>query len=77
MLPFSSEECRLASHKISYKSTVRTTTIPQDVLAYYGATKVGTGPPVLGTRSPRASFDPESAAFGRERGSYQRPFEHP
>jgi hypothetical protein len=49
----------------------------QDVLAYYGAKAVGSGPPALGQRSPRASFDPEAQSFSRERGSYQRVFEHP
>jgi hypothetical protein len=47
------------------------------VLSYYGATKLGSGPPALGTRSPRASFDPQAPGFARERGSYQREFEHP
>jgi hypothetical protein len=47
------------------------------VLAYYGAKAVGSGPPALGVRSPRASFDPEAPGFSRERGSYQRVFEHP
>jgi hypothetical protein len=49
----------------------------QDVLAYYGASVMGSGPPALGTRSPRASFDPEAAAFSRERGSYQQEMPHP
>ena len=49
----------------------------QDVLRYYGATKYGTGPEALGTRSPRESFNPEAEAFLRERGSYQAPPEHP
>lgn len=57
--------------------TLSLTIRPQDVLSYYGASKVGEGPPVLGVRSPRASFDPEATNFGRERGSYQRVFEHP
>lgn len=30
----------------------------QDVLLYYGASKYGEGPPALGSRSPRQSFDP-------------------
>lgn len=49
----------------------------QDVLKYYGATKYGTGPPALGERSPRESFNPSAETFLRERGSYQAPFEHP
>jgi hypothetical protein len=49
----------------------------QDVLRYYGASTVGSGPPVLGTRSPRASFNPEDATFSRERGSYQNEMPHP
>lgn len=54
-----------------------TTTNKQDVLKYYGATKYGSGPPPLGERSPRESFNPEAEAFLRERGSYQNPPEHP
>lgn len=49
----------------------------QDVLLYYGASKYGSGPPALGTRSPRNSFNPEAEDFKRERGSYQHVFEHP
>jgi hypothetical protein len=49
----------------------------QDVLLYYGAKKYGSGPPALGTRSPRNSFNPEAADFSRERGSYQQVFEAP
>jgi len=45
---------------------------PEDVLRFYGATCVGTGPRALGTRSPRESFNPASKDFLRERGSYQR-----
>ncbi|KIY97950.1 hypothetical protein MNEG_10012 [Monoraphidium neglectum] len=66
-----------ARAKGKYGPTEEAGIYPEDVLAYYGAIKVGTGPPILGTRSPRASFDPEAAAFARERGSYQRVFEHP
>lgn len=43
------------------------------MLKYYGATKYGSGPPALGERSPRESFNPESDAFLRERGNYQNP----
>jgi len=50
---------------------------PEDVLKYYGASEYGSGPPALGTRSPRESYDPESEDFSRERGSYQNPPEHP
>jgi hypothetical protein len=49
----------------------------QDVLLYYGAQKYGSGPPALGCRSPRSSYDPEAHDFLRERGSYQNVFEHP
>lgn len=44
---------------------------PEDVLKYYGATEYGSGPPALGTRSPRESYDPEAENFSRMRGSYQ------
>lgn len=50
---------------------------PEDVLLYYGAGKYGSGPPALGSRSPRNSYNPEAEDFGRERGSYQQVFEHP
>ena len=50
---------------------------PEDVLKYYGASEYGSGPPALGTRSPRESYDPEAEDFSRERGSYQNPPEHP
>lgn len=50
---------------------------PQDVLLYYGAKVYGEGPPALGTRSPRNSFNPEDPTFCRERGSYQSPFSAP
>lgn len=49
----------------------------QDVLLYYGASEYGSGPPVLGQRSPRNSFNPEAENFMRERGSYQAEPEHP
>lgn len=51
--------------------------VPQDVLLYYGATKYGSGPPALGQRSPRESFNPQAESFLRERGSYQNEPEHP
>lgn len=44
---------------------------PEDVLKYYGASEYGSGPPALGTRSPRESYDPEADNFSRMRGSYQ------
>jgi hypothetical protein len=47
------------------------------VLLYCGASKYGSGPQALGTRSPRNSYNPEAEDFGRERGSYQQVFEHP
>ncbi|KXZ47142.1 hypothetical protein GPECTOR_37g147 [Gonium pectorale] len=50
---------------------------PEDVLLYYGAKVYGNGPPALGSRSPRQSYNPEDAAFCRERGSYQSPFPAP
>ena len=49
----------------------------QDVLKYYKATVYGSGPPALGCRSPRESYDPRADYFMRERGSYQDPMEHP
>ena len=49
----------------------------QDVLKYYKATLYGSGPPALGCRSPRESYDPHAEGFMRERGSYQDPMEHP
>ena len=54
-------------------------TIPplQDVLKFYGATKYGSGPPALGSRSPRESFNPSAPDFLAERGSYQAPAPHP
>lgn len=68
---------KAASHALGLARKPSTQTRVQDVLSYYGAKSVGDGPPVLGVRSPRASFDPEAPNFGRERGSYQREFEHP
>ena len=50
---------------------------PEDVLLYYGAKQYGEGPPVYGERSPRDSYNPEAPNFSRERGSYQKPPEHP
>eukprot|EP00775_Hariotina_reticulata_P008134 gene8134-8328_t len=50
---------------------------PEDVLLYYGASLYGSGPPALGVRSPRNSYDPAADGFSRERGSYQQVFEHP
>ena len=47
------------------------------MLRFYGATKYGSGPPALGDRSPRESYNLEANAFLRERGSYQTPLEHP
>ena len=49
----------------------------QDVLKYYKASLYGSGPPALGCRSPRESYDPHAEDFMRERGSYQDPMEHP
>lgn len=49
----------------------------QDVLLYHGASKYGSGPTALGTRSPRNSYDPTADNFSRERGSYQQMFEQP
>ncbi len=50
---------------------------PEDVLLYHGAKVYGNGPPALGVRSPRNSYDPSHPAFCRERGSYQSPFSAP
>ncbi|KAG2438013.1 hypothetical protein HXX76_005627 [Chlamydomonas incerta] len=50
---------------------------PEDVLLYYGAKVYGEGPPALGSRSPRHSYNPADPAFLRERGSYQSPFAEP
>jgi hypothetical protein len=63
---------------MQYGATEEAGIYPEDVLLFYGATKVGDGPPALGTRSPRNSWNPEATdTFKRERGSYQQPFEHP
>lgn len=75
-----------ARAKGKYGPTEEAGVYPEDVLLYYGASSASsevdggeppTGPPCLGQRSPRQSFDPEAAGFSRERGSYQRPFAHP
>jgi len=50
---------------------------PEDILKYYGATEYGSGPPCMGVRSPRESFDPAADQFSRDRGSYQKEPEHP
>mmetsp|Transcript_4935 Transcript_4935/g.8777 ORF Transcript_4935/g.8777 Transcript_4935/m.8777 type:complete len:224 (-) Transcript_4935:223-894(-) len=50
---------------------------PEDVLKYYGAKEYGSGPPALGNRSPRESYNPEAENFSRMRGSYQNEPEHP
>ena len=49
----------------------------QDVLLYYGAKEYGSLPKALGIRSPRESYNIEADGFMRERGSYQKPPEHP
>jgi hypothetical protein len=65
-------------HLLACKPTASTASaVLQDVLLYYGANKYGSGPPALGTRSPRNSFNPEAADFSRERGSYQQVYEAP
>ena len=67
-----------ARAKGKYGPTEEAGVYPEDVLLYYGASKVGAGgPPVLGARSPRQSFDPAADGFLRERGSYQKPVAHP
>lgn len=66
-----------AKAKGKYGATEEKGIYPEDVLRFYGATKVGSGPPALGQRSPRESYNPEGEAFMRERGSYQDPPEHP
>lgn len=66
-----------ARAKGKYGPTEEKGIYPEDVLLYYGATEYGSGPPALGTRSPRQSYDPQADDFERERGSYQRVFEHP
>jgi hypothetical protein len=63
--------------KGKYGATEEKGIYPEDVLKYYGANKYGSGPPALGQRSPRESFNPEAANFMRERGSYQNPPQHP
>ncbi|KAI3428739.1 hypothetical protein D9Q98_007562 [Chlorella vulgaris] len=63
--------------KGKYGATEEKGIYPEDVLRYYGASKYGSGPEALGTRSPRESFNPEAEAFLRERGSYQNEPEHP
>ena len=71
---------RSLSHSASIPPTrkhTHTHTHTQDVLLYYGAKATGSGPPALGARSPRQSFDPSAPAFARERGSYQYEFAHP
>ena len=60
-----------------YGATEEKGIYPEDVLRFYGATKLGSGPPALGTRSPRQSFDPAAPDFCRERGSYQHVYAHP
>ncbi|WZN62985.1 ANK_REP_REGION domain-containing protein [Chloropicon roscoffensis] len=50
---------------------------PEDVLKYYGAKTYGSGPPALGNRSPRESYNPEAEDFSRMRGSYQNEPQHP
>ena len=66
-----------AKAKGKYGATEEKGIYPEDVLKYYGATKYGRGPPALGDRSPRESYNPEAEGFMRERGSYQAPPEHP
>ncbi|WPT16263.1 Cortactin-binding protein 2 [Picochlorum sp. SENEW3] len=63
--------------KGKYGATEEKGIYPEDVLKYYGATKYGTGPPALGQRSPRESYNPEADNFMRERGSYQKHPEDP
>ena len=66
-----------AKAKGKYGATEEKGIYPEDVLKYYGAARYGTGPPALGERSPRESYNPVGEAFMRERGSYQMPPEHP
>lgn len=66
-----------AKAKGKYGATEEKGIYPEDVLKYYGATKYGSGPPALGQRSPRESYNPDAEGFLRERGSYQTPQEHP
>ena len=63
--------------KGKYGATEEKGIYPEDVLKFYGAAKYGTGPPALGDRSPRESYNPLAEDFMRERGSYQNPPEHP
>ncbi|KAF8060565.1 mettl3 [Scenedesmus sp. PABB004] len=60
-----------------YGPTEEAGVYPEDVLLYHGATKYGSGPPALGTRSPRNSYDPAAPNFRRQRGTYQEVFEAP
>ncbi|KAL6779868.1 hypothetical protein ACKKBG_A14075 [Auxenochlorella protothecoides x Auxenochlorella symbiontica] len=66
-----------AKAKGKYGATEEKGIYPEDVLKFYGATKYGSGPPALGDRSPRESYNPRGEGFLRERGSYQTPQEHP
>lgn len=63
--------------KGKYGPTERAGIYPEDVVRYYGATVLGSGPPALGTRSPRESFNTDSKDFMRERGNYQEPMSAP
>ncbi|CAG9462767.1 unnamed protein product [Pedinophyceae sp. YPF-701] len=64
--------------KGKYGATEERGIYPEDVLQYYGACKVGEGgPPALGSRSPRESFNREKDNFMVERGSYQKVTAHP
>jgi hypothetical protein len=64
--------------KGKYGATEEHGIYPEDVLLHYGASVYGAGgPPALGQRSPRQSFNPEAKGFLRERGSYQRPMPAP
>ena len=65
--------CVELNHALARPPTTRV----QDVLKFYGATRYGSGPPALGERSPRESYNPEADGFLRERGSYQNQPEHP
>lgn len=66
-----------AKAKGKYGATEEKGIYPEDVLKYYGATVYGSGPPALGQRSPRESFNPRAENFMRERGSYQAHPEDP
>lgn len=66
-----------AKAKGKYGATEEKGIYPEDVLKYYKASVYGLGPPALGCRSPRESYDPCADYFMRERGSYQDPIEHP